>query len=72
MTEPYLNPHQSRADEPTVYENLLADGLERAFEAGITEPAGVVEMLNVTGVPTPTGGAWSVDMFQREMKRLGA
>jgi hypothetical protein len=72
MSEPYLSANQSRDRAPTVYENLLGDGLERAFAAGVTEPAGIVEALNAEGVPTPNGGAWSVELLCRELKRLGA
>jgi len=64
--------HQSRDAEPTEYENLLADGLEKAFGAGVTELAGVVESLIADGVPAPKGQPWTTDLVLSELKRLGA
>ena len=56
MQSQYLNPHQTRDREPTDYENLLADGIEKAFAANIHEPQGICDLLNADCVPAPD--AW--------------
>ena len=72
MRSQYLNPHQTRDREPTDYENLLADGLEKAYAANIHDLPGICARLNADCVPAPDGKAWTPDLFEREMKRLGA
>ncbi len=72
MTGPYLNPHQTRDREPNDYENILGDGIERAYAAGAHEPPAICAQLNDNGVPAPGGAAWTPELFEREMKRLGA
>lgn len=67
----YLVAHQTRDRDPTDYENLLAEGIERAFARGIQDLADLVKDLNATCVPAPGGQAWSEDLFVSEMKRLG-
>jgi hypothetical protein len=67
----YLVAHQTRDHEPTDYENLLAEGLERAYGRGIQELSEIVKDLNATCVPAPGGQAWSEELFISEMKRLG-
>ena len=42
----YLVAHQTRDHEPTDYENLLAEGLERAYGRGIQELSEIVKDLN--------------------------
>ena len=69
---PYLNPHQARDCEPDDYQNLLGDAIERAYAAGIHDLAGLVASLNEAAVPGPSGQPWNAELFQREMKRLGA
>jgi hypothetical protein len=69
---PYLNPHQARDREPDDYQNLLGDAIERAYAAGIHDLPGLVASLNEAAVPAPSGQPWSSELFQREMKRLGA
>ena len=69
---PYVNPHQARDREPDDYQNLLGDAIERAYAKGIHDLAGIVASLNEVAVPAPNGQPWSVELFQREMKRLGA
>ena len=69
---PYLNPHQARDREPDDYQNLLGDAIERAYAAGIHDLTRLVASLNEAAVPAPNGQLWSVELFQREMKRLGA
>jgi hypothetical protein len=71
VAKPYLDPHQARKRTPDDYENLLADSLERAFAAGIHELEAVVEFLNDRRVPAPGGQAWSLDLYESEMRRLG-
>jgi len=72
MTQLYLQPHQARKTEPTAYENLLGDSLERAYSADIVELNGLVTYLNDHG-PQPQNGsdAWTADMLAAELKRLG-
>jgi hypothetical protein len=72
MSQPYLDPHQARDRAPDDYQNLLGDAIERAFAAGIHDLPGVVARLNEAGVPSPNGAGWTPELFQKEMKRLGA
>ena len=72
MSQPYLNPHQARDRAPDDYQNLLGDAIERAFAAGIHDLPGLVGRLNEAGVPSPNGTGWTPELFQKEMKRLGA
>jgi hypothetical protein len=69
---PYLEPHQARDREPDDYQNLLGDAIERAYAAGIHDLNGLVANLNEAAVPAPNGQRWTAELFQREMKRLGA
>ena len=70
--EHHLDPHQSREHEPTDYENILGDGLERAYASGVHDIEGVCARLNESGVPAPDGKTWTPDLFEREMQRRGA
>ena len=67
----YLNPHQARLREPTAYESLLGDALERAFGAGIHDLGGVVAALNRTGPNAPNGAPWTEASFTALMAQLG-
>ena len=67
----YLETHQTRNSEPTEYENLLGDALERAFGTGVTDIQGVVTGLIDYGVPAPNGKSWTTDLLEAELKRLG-
>ena len=69
---PYLCDHQTRTHDPTAYENLLGDGIEAAYRAGVTELADLVRFLNENFVPSPGGAPWTEDVFIAEMRRLGA
>ena len=69
---PYLNPHQARDREPDDYQNLLGDAIERSYAEGVHDLAGLIERLNEARVPSPNGQPWTTDLFQQEMKRLGA
>lgn len=71
MQKLYLQPHQARQQEPTVYENLLGDSLERAYTADINDLDGLAAYLNEHGPAPQTGSAWSADFLAAELKRLG-
>lgn len=68
----YNATHQARTAEPTTYENLLGDAIERAFAAGIHDLEALVNYLNTTGPAGPNGERWTAESYQREMARLGA
>jgi hypothetical protein len=68
----YLEVHQTRTAEPTVYEDLLADALEQAYAAGVHELDGLVARLNMNCVPAPDGATWTPDLLTSELARLGA
>lgn len=72
MQSQYLNPNQTRDREPTDYENILADGIEKAYAEGAHDLPGICARLNSDCVPAPDGKAWTPELFEREMKRLGA
>jgi len=62
---------QTRAAPPTDYENALADALVACFEEGIDALGPLVRRLNEMGVEAPDGGAWTEELFERAMARLG-
>jgi hypothetical protein len=66
----YLNSHQSRKREPTQYENLLGDAIERGFAAGHWELPALVAYLNQSGPRAPNGEAWTDASYQATMQRL--
>lgn len=68
----YIVVHQSRDRDPTEYEDLLADSLEKAFGAGIEDVDGIVAALISDAVPSPAGKPWTSDLVLSELKRLGA
>lgn len=72
MAEQYIVVHQSRDRDPTEYENLLADALEKAFAAGVTDVEGIVAGLVADAVPSPGGRPWTNELVLSELKRLGA
>jgi hypothetical protein len=73
MNQPcYLDPHQARDRVPDDYQNLLGDAIERAFATGVHDLTGLVARLNEASVPAPHGQPWTAELFQKEMKRLGA
>ena len=67
----YLDPHQARLREPTAFESLLGDALERAYGAGIHDLPGIVAALNRTGPNAPDGQPWTEANFSALMARLG-
>ncbi len=66
----YLEVHQTRDREPSDYENILADSLERSFAAGIDTLDGLVQGLVDYGVPAPNGQKWTPDFLAAELARL--
>ncbi len=71
MPDLYLQPHQARKTEPTVYENLLGDTIERAFSSDIVTLDGLVEYLNEHGPqPQDAKTEWTVESLGAELKRL--
>jgi hypothetical protein len=63
--------HQHRCAEPTAYENLLGDSIERAFAQGFYELSELVNYLNSAGPAAPDSLPWTVSSFEQEMARLG-
>jgi len=66
----YLQPHQARRRQPTLYEDLLGDAIERAFAAGIHDLPTLVASLNDQAMTTPAGEAWSEDNYGPIMAEL--
>jgi hypothetical protein len=66
----YLNAHQSRDHEPTTYENILADAIERAYAAGIHDLNALVKFLNESGTVDPNGNVWNKNSFQQTIKEF--
>ena len=68
----YNETHQQRSAQPTSYESLLGDSIERAFAQGIQELDALVAYLNSAGPAGPNGQAWTGELYCQEMARLGA
>ncbi len=66
----YVNPHQARKREPSQYEILLGDAIERAFGQGHWELEPLVAYLNQSGPLAPNGLMWNAESFSAELKRL--
>jgi hypothetical protein len=66
----YVNPHQARTREPTQYETLLGDAMERAFGQGLWELDQLIAYLNQGGPLAPNGQLWNEASFAAELKRL--
>lgn len=62
---------QTRAADPTAYENALGDALGKIFASEIYDLPGIVARLNELGLTTEDGAAWTEETYQTEMKRLG-
>jgi hypothetical protein len=71
VAERFLQPHQARRREPTNFEDLLGDSIERAFAAGHWELEGLVAYLNQTGPLGPNGQPWTPASFQTAIQSLG-
>ncbi|WP_337881949.1 recombinase-like helix-turn-helix domain-containing protein [Chromobacterium haemolyticum] len=65
-----LEPHQARRAEPTPYEDLLGDAIERAYAQEIHDLDGLVAHLNQFGPFAPNGSRWTEALFRTEMARL--
>ncbi|MDB5726876.1 MAG: hypothetical protein JWQ00_81 [Noviherbaspirillum sp.] len=70
MQDRYLNPHQARTRQPTPFEDMLGDSIERAFAAGIHELPGLIAHLNRTGPNCPTGHLWTEDSYKTVVAHL--
>ena len=68
----YNDTHQTRSAEPTSYEDLLGDAIERAFAQGLHDLDGLIGYLNVSGPLGLNGQPWTASSFEQEMARLGA
>jgi len=68
----YLNANQLRDHEPTTYENILADMIERAYAKGVHELAELVTYLNEAGSQDLDGQAWTEDSFQKTLSEFAA
>ena len=64
--------HQTRATPPTDYENQLGQALEEIFADDVTELKDIIVRLNEKGIQTHNGSPWTEELFQFELKRLGA
>jgi hypothetical protein len=71
MTDRFLEQHQARQRTPTTYEDLLGDAIEHAFAAGIHDLPGLVESLNLSGLTSPSGKAWTEAIYREEIAALG-
>jgi hypothetical protein len=69
---PYLSPHQTRTQEPTAWQQDLANAIEGVFSRGARELDEVVAGLNASRVRPPNGGDWTADNFTAVMRELGA
>lgn len=74
---PYREVHQARRRAPSAFENRLADALEVAFGAILTERDAwelprLVERLNSLGSTDPDGAPWTEESFQHEIALIAA
>ncbi len=70
MTMRYLQATQAQRREPTLYENLLGDAIERAFAKGVHDLSGLVEQLNREGLSSPDGLVWTEENYKETMAAL--
>ncbi len=68
----YVQPHQARKREPSQYDILLGDAMERAFGQGHWELDALVSSLNHSGPLAANGQMWTAESFSAELKRLSA
>jgi hypothetical protein len=69
---PYLDAHQSRTQDPTQWQQELANAIESVFAKGARELDEVVAGLNGTRVRPPNGADWTPEIFTNLMRELGA
>ena len=67
----YLEPKQSRDSEPTTYENMLADAIEKVYAEKIRELGPIVQRLNELGTVDLDGEPWTQESFVEVMRKLG-
>lgn len=70
MTDRYLEQHQARKRNPTTYEDLLGDAIERAYGSGVHDLQGLVQALNDSGLASPSGKAWTEEVYRQEIADL--
>jgi hypothetical protein len=68
---PYLSPHQTRAQEPTAWQQELANAIESVFSKGAHQLDELVAGLNASRVRPPTGEDWTAENFTAVMRELG-
>ena len=68
---PYLEPHQTRTQEPTQWQQELANAIESVFVKGARELDEVAAGLNGTRVRPPNGSDWTPENFTALMRELG-
>ena len=69
---PYLDPHQTRTQEPTAWQQELANAIESIFAKGAHELDELVAGLNASRVRPPDGAKWTEQNFTAVMHELGA
>ena len=70
MTDRYLDQHQARKRNPTTYEDLLGDAIERAYGSGVQDLSGLVQALNDSGLASPSGKEWTEEVYRQEIADL--
>lgn len=68
---PYLSPHQTRTQEPTAWQQELANAIESVFSKGAHQLDELVAGLNASRVRPPTGEDWTAENFTAVMRELG-
>lgn len=68
---PYLEVHQSRTQEPTAWQQELANAIESVFASGARELDEVIAGMNGTRVRAPDGSDWTVESFTTLIRQLG-
>jgi hypothetical protein len=69
---PYLDPHQTRTQEPTAWQQELANAVESIFAKGAHELDELLAGLNASRVRPPDGSKWTEENFTSLMRELGA
>jgi hypothetical protein len=69
---PYLNPIQSRTQEPTAWQQELANAIESIFTRGARELDELIAELNASRIRPPDGAKWTEQNFSALMRELGA
>ena len=69
---PYLDPHQTRTQEPTAWQQELANAIEAIFAKGAHELDELIAGLNASRVRPPDGAKWTELNFTTVMRELGA